>query len=55
MTNLSPFEPLQLKTLLVFGLMKLKTFFLKSSNLLTFQSLETSLFHSITGDRKREF
>ena len=55
MTNLSPFELLQLKTLFAFGLMKLKIFFLKPVKLLTFRSLESSLFRSITADGKKEF
>ena len=54
-TNFSPFELLQLKTLFAFGLMKLKIFFLKSVKLLTFRSLESSSFHSITADGKTEF
>ena len=54
-TNFSSFGLLQLKTLFAFGLMKLKIFFLKSVKLLTFQTLESSLFHSITEDEKHEF
>ena len=54
-TNFSTLELLQLKTLLAYGLVKLKMFFLKSVKLLIFRSLESSLFHSITADGKKEF
>ena len=51
-TNFTPFELLKLKTLFAFGHMKLKIFLLKSVKLLTFRSLESGLFHSITADGK---
>ena len=55
MTNFSPFELLQLKTLFAFGLMKLKIVFLKLMKFLAFESLESSLFHAITADGKNIF
>ena len=54
-TNFSPFELLQLKTLFAVGLMKLKKIFLKLVKLSNLWSLESSLFHSVTADGKEEF